>query len=455
MKKVFNASILAASLGLAFAANAATISSDPAQLSIEGLSLDLFSTADIVFDTVVTKEHASSAEIVLTLSENVDLATNTVTGGACTNNVGAGTGVCGDISFDYGTGSFTFDSVEVDDEANTITFNVNLGNPLTANSAFRTTIGGTPILMGAATVAYASNLAGTAIETGTGVIATEVQQFSATVSTDFDGVIERVDRDEFVPASQTDAGALTFVDKTADVVNPVAVSDADGVDVVLMGDFSDAVTHVAAAWAAGGAAAAAVVNNAAGTITFNYTEAEWNALIGGTGISTLTFTKQGAADIIEVTDFTVDTTVNYDDTAGVGGTADSVQILDDEGAGSWELDAAVVNVPYLPAGYGYTAQVELSNHGSTDAEVIVEGFDNFGNEYAAVVLGTAEAHTVTRFTEGQLKAAFGIPAADQVKLNVTFIVDADADKVTLVPYYRQNESRINVITDQYKADSIR
>ncbi|MCV5649457.1 hypothetical protein OFN55_42690, partial [Escherichia coli] len=73
----------------------------------------------------------------LSFSDKVDLSA--VTSGAC-NAPTTGTFTCGSLSFNVGTGSFTFDAVDVDDVAKTISFNVNLGNPLVANSAFRTTI---------------------------------------------------------------------------------------------------------------------------------------------------------------------------------------------------------------------------------------------------------------------------------------------------------------------------
>lgn len=455
MKKVFNASILAASVAVAFAANAATISSSPVQLSSEGLDVGLTSSANIVFDVVVDELHPAASTITLTLND-VDLATNTVTGGPCTNNPAVGTGTCGDISFDYGTGSFTFDSVVVDDDAGTIKFNVNLGNPLTASSAFRVTIAGSPILEGAATVDYASETSsGTPIETGSGVIAEVVTQYAASVDTELNAVIERANRTTFVRNNEdgatglVDTLTLAFSDAAATVVNRAF---ADGTVVTLTGDFSDATVHAAGNWASGVGAATARVN--ATTITFTYTEAQWDAAATA-GKDVITFTSPGGANVLDDTSFSVGIVHDYNSLTAGAGTAGDSTLASAADAGEWELDAALVNVPYLPVGYGYTAQVELSNHSNTDAEVIVEAFDNFGNEYAPVVIGTADAKTVTRFTENQLKEVFGIPAADKVKLNVTFIVNADADKVTLVPYYRQNESRINVLSDQYKADNIR
>lgn len=77
-----------------------------------------------------------------------------------------------------------------------------------------------------------------------------------------------------------------------------------------------------------------------------------------------------------------------------------------------------------------------------------------GKVYAPKVIKTVPKQTVGKVSENDLKAAFGITDA-QIKLNVTFVIDQDADKVTLVPYYKEGQSRINVMSDQYKADNIR
>lgn len=449
MKKVFKASILAASVAFAFAANAATVTSTPVKLSSEGVIVGNKFTGTTTFDVVVTKEHASTSEIVLTFSDKVSLANVTAAaGGVVTNTVGAGTGVSGDISFNYGTGSFTFDNVVVNATNRTIKFKVNLGNPLTANSSFRISIADTDVT-GAATVSYASNLAGAEIETGTGTIATENAQFAVSVSKKLDGVIERKDRVTFARNGEsaiTDTLELKFVDNAATVQ---ADAFAKNTVVTLTGDFSDAVTHPVGAWTAAGGTVARV--NAT-TFTITYTEAQFNTA-AGLGKDTITFTKAGLSTI-ESSDFTANIKHDFSAAAAGAGTANSKSFTDLD-AGEWELDAAVINVPYLPINYGLSANIEVANHGDTEAEIVAEGFDQNGKTYGPVVVKTIDGQTMGKISESDLKDVFEIGADEKVKLNVTFVIDQDADKVTLVPYYKEGESRINVMSDQYKADNIR
>ena len=228
MKTVFKASLLASAMVLAMGAQAATVSSTAVKLSAEGVAQGVTAIdQDLVFDIVVDNQHPSGSTITLTFDASVDLTTvAAAAGGTVTNTPGAGTGVSGDIAFAYGTGSFTFDNVVIDKttdpKAQTISFQVNLGNPLTADSAFRISITGTPAvagdgavtLKGASSVSYsAKNASGTVIETGTGVIATTASQFGFAVTTEYDSLINRINRNLFVgtgAATTDDVLVATF-----------------------------------------------------------------------------------------------------------------------------------------------------------------------------------------------------------------------------------------------------
>lgn len=470
MKKVFNASLVAASLAMAFAANAATIKADPSNplvLSAEGVATGLVENATVVsFDVVVQREHAATSEIVLTFSDTVDLTA--LDGDFACGGPTAGSFSCGDVTFNVGTGSFTFDDVSVDADENTITFVVNLGNALTANSAFRVSLGNVAAsgnfveLSGAASVSYASNLAGTAIETGSGTLATVAQQFSAVVVTELDGAIERVDRDTFVPGAVTTDGATVRVfDKGADLL---AAATLDDVTFTLFGDFDRQTTPPAydhtGKWLLDDDATAAVGTTAAGTvisagkaIEFALNTATQTLPDADGTLYALDF--DGAGIVIDPTSFGLTVTVDY-----TGVTSDDADLTSEADAGEWRLDAAVINVPYLPTGYANLSPVvEVSNLGNTDAEIIIEAVGKTGVKYGPVTLSKVAAkNAVTSLFENDLLTAFGLTkGTSNEKLSVTFIIDADADKVTLAPYYRDttNNNRINVVSDQYKADDIR
>ncbi|MCV5753248.1 hypothetical protein OFN51_31070, partial [Escherichia coli] len=93
------------------------------------------------------------------------------------------------------------------------------GNPLVANSAFRTTIQNI-VIGGASNIDYASNLGGAEIETGSAVIATEASQYAFSVATQYNNRVERVNQDTFATfgASEdknTDIAVVNLLDNAA------------------------------------------------------------------------------------------------------------------------------------------------------------------------------------------------------------------------------------------------
>ncbi|MGI9832783.1 hypothetical protein ACJPQX_05785 [Vibrio vulnificus] len=428
MKKLFNASLVALAVAGTFGAQAATISSTPAQLSAEGIAIGNIYTGDITFDVVVSKEHASSSEIVLSFGDNVDFATNNLAGGAC-GAWAVGQATCGDVSFDVGTGSFTFDNVVVDSANKTITFDVNLGNAMTANSAFRVTVGAVndPILEGAANVNYASNLGGTEIETGVGKIAETAQQFSFVVNNEFDGKIERINQTTFVPAGN-DILNYTLTNNTA-LLAKVTGEDAT---ITFSGNFA----NVVAGDFANTTTIAPVVSAGEDLLTVTVPSATVDL---GDYAGILEFDPSGAV---------IPQTGDIKAGASLAGTTPVTAIASNVAAGEWSLDASVVNVPYLPLGFeNIASNVEYSNHGSAVAAVSITAFDSKGNTYTGD-LANAPGKTVTKYSDAAIMAALGI--TEPTKLNITFISDADADDVSIVPYYRQGDARVQTINDQYK-----
>ena len=443
MKTVFKASLLASAMAFTMGAQAATISSTPLQLSAEGVAVGLTAPSQALsFDIVVGELHPSASTITLTFDGNIDLTT--LVGGAVTNNPTSGTGTAGGVTFSYGTGSFTFDNVVIDTAtagAHTISFQVNLGNPLTASSAFRVAIGATTTVSGASTLSYSSaDSAMNAIETGTGTIAETANQFTAAVTTELDGLIERIARVTFTDASDIDVLGLSL---TNNADNLAASLDVVTGTAVLGGDFTGVVT---ADWvsAVGLTVPAGVVNVDEDEVAFAVAAADLTT-DGVADTVVITFDEQDGTELPITGNVSV--VVTLDGTNNP--TSDPVVITLD--AGQWQLDASIVNVPYLPVGYGLSPNVEISNEGSTDAEIMVEGFDQFGTEYPSVALSfMAEKNTVTKVSEADLQTAFGLATTDKRKLSVTFVLDADADKITLAPYYKEGTSRVNVMSSQYK-----
>lgn len=462
MKKVFNASILAAAVAMSFGANAAQVLVSPAdkmELSSEGVSVGVTEVTDITFDTVLDVDHVGTTEMVLTLGSAVDLTG--VTGGSCGAPV-TGTFTCGDVIFNVGTGSFTFDTVVIDDTAGTVTYTVSLGNTITAGSSYRTTIGATnkPTVKDEFSVAFASNLAGNPVDAGAGVVATKKSQYAVALTTELGEVIERTARMNFLGATadaSTDTLTLDVTDLGELTAPILAAATSDDLVLTLAGDFTAA--NGEAAWLSDANATpiAGVVAADEKSISFTIPAADY-AGAGATGKKTINFTfdkVNSSTEMLVATNFVATANIEYNDGATEVKNTDYLKNVD---GGEWRLDAAVINVPYLPVGYGLSPNVEIANDSSktTESEVILEAFDQFGTQYGPVTLAKkANGKTVTKVSEKDMQEAFNIPADTGRKLSVTFIIDADADKVTLAPYYRQNESRVNVMSDQYKADNIR
>jgi len=466
MKKVLNASLLATAVAMSFGANAATIIVDPTNtmtLSEEGVSVGVTHTGQVIFDTVLGAPHNGTTEIVLTFGADVDLSLLTAGPTSCGAPI-SGTFTCGEVTFNVGNGNFTFDAVTVDAVASTITYTVSLGNTITSGSSYRTTIGdggGTdPVVADAFSVNFESTLGGSQVDIGSGVVATKAPQFAATIATQTDGVIERTARLSFLAPEGTpgwESYSLTYTNDLTLLAPAVVAASASVTDTSL----TNVVLHVPSAvdgWSSSLAAGTVltVPQTVPGTLDGDIVS---SYVIGSMQLATftdvLTFNRtagMAAPNVLEVSDFDVDFTVNFSGPDGVG-TKDVLKTAD---AGEWALDAAVINVPYLPVGYGLSPNVEVANDSVLGmlSEVIIEGFDDKGNVYAPVTLAkTANGKTVTKISEADIMTAFQITG--KAKLSVTFIIDADADKVTLAPYYRQNESRVNVMSDQYKADAIR
>ena len=458
----FKKALVATAVVASFGASAAVVSSTPTQLSAEGVSVGL--TADDVnftFDVVVKVEHPSSSIITITFDSAVDLdALAAAAGGVVTNGVGTGTGVSGDVSFDYGTGSFTFDNVVIDTTvagAHTLSWTVNLGNPLTANSAFRVLIGGATVdISGASSIAYSSEEADTTpIETGTGIIAEEVSQFSFATKSPWNGVIERIAQVDFVKNSDlgnTDADTVVLT-VTNDEGLEASVDGATA-SVSLTGDFDNGtllLNKLASAEFSTTFTAAPALAATDDEVTLALTAAE----IGLAGADVdVDVTMESATKIIPQTG-DVSAEITFTGVTTAAGKTFVVQAA--ASAGEWVLDATIINVPYFPVGYTDTnSSIHFANESSVDADVIVTAIDNMGMTYGPVNLNThaafangLEGDTVTKVGQVQLMDLLTIPAG--TKVSATFNIDSDIGNVNAYAFSQKTgEGRQALVTSQQK-----
>lgn len=462
MKAVLKTSLVAASVAMAFSASAAQIIVAPGnsyKLSEEGLSVGLKAPQDLTFDVAVQKNHPATSVIELKFpTAAVDLSN--VASGTCGAPI-SGSFTCGGLTFNVGTGNFTFDNVIVNATDGTIKFSVNLGNSLSADSAFRVKVGSglgsQPVMSGAFSVDYESTFGGNVIETGTGVLATTAPQFTASVASRYSHVIERLLRATFVAPNAGTTDSLTFNVKNN--TNLLAAATFVDMDADLGGKFSQGYvaspltpSHYNGTFQIAGGPAGVVQS---GNTNVLFAGINTAPVAAGTNY-VMNFDRTGGLLAkIDTQKFDLSLDVNFSDGATV---TDSKTLLAEANAGQWRLDASVVNVPYLPMNLGLSPNVEIANEGASDAEITMEAIDNVtGAKYGPVVLVhrttgnpvLAAGESVTTVTEADMIKSFGA-FTDKRKMSVTFIIDANEDDITLSPYYRQNESRVNVMTDQYR-----
>jgi hypothetical protein len=463
---LFKKALVATAVVASFGASATvTVSSDPVQLSQEGVAAGVVAAAATAFevDFVIGELTPAASTITLTFSENVDL---TVLDGAygadeaVVNNPGAGTGTvgAGEVIFNYGTGSFTFDNVNVDATANTITFEVNLGNPITANSAFRMSfaLAAGVEFDGAATVDYVSTDSLDAdIEMGTGILASEVSQYTFSKSQEWNGIIERIAQVTFADnsdgAAPDDADTAKFI--YTDSADDLGLSLAGDLDVVLEGNFDNGDTaaptlvgmFTASADTASTAAPFSVLDGDFEDVTASWLAADLST-DGSNNVIGVVY--DGATDMIPVTG-EVMATATVTATAPVAQIGETVEIATVE-AGGWALDATVINVPYFPVGFeGTSTSVHFANEDSSAADVIVTAIDGDGNTYGPLDLGADFAgNTVTKVSQGAIMSLFGL--TESAKLSVTFNIDADDGEVNAYAFTTDDTGRTEISNSQLK-----
>lgn len=475
--KFFKKALIATAIIGSVGAQAATVSSDTLKLSAEGV---MYKTPvvekDLVIDVVVDKTHPSASTITLTFDTNteLDLILGACADGEVQQAVGGGQAHCGNVGFDYGTGSFTFDSlVYVDgDESkgvgDTLSFKVNLGNPLYADSSFRVHLGShgfdgttttkTVLVKGESFVNYRSVKADgtTEIETGSSQIAEEVSQYAYSVKTELDGVIERVNGLAFVNSGSAAKDTFTYNFKN-NLGLGLAITGND-TKVTLSGKFDD-VTNFATTTATVGTTvwSKSVPTGEYDTATITVSASEHDAA-PTSGASayivtpTVTVTVDGVTEIPVTGD--VDSKAVVIDSAGNNATKSfptgGIVVASGVDAGAWVLDATIVNVPYFIVNHDVaTSFVHFANESKKDADVIVSAIDNHGTVHAPVDLGfDLTANTVTKVSAAKIAELFDID--DMAKLSVTFNIDADEEDIHANAISQNDQGRSEVSHSQFK-----
>lgn len=488
--KLFKKALLATAVFGAMGAQAATINNETFKLSKEGVALGVAAQASEFFlDVKVDKDHPSGSIITLTFDDKVDISSvAAAANGEVDQSVGDGVAQSGNVFFDYGTGSFTFDDVKItqaDEDDGTpasISFKVNLGNPLTANSAFRIALfndadadgafdDGEELVKvsGVSTVEYKSVASAnddTVIDTGSVQISEVASQFAFSVTEKLNELIKRDDLTTFINDTTTDSLAYTYTnDETmllalqavetsitfagnfkgvedaavaADTLSVVvdATTDAEAVDVV---QNSSSVTT------------AVVSTHAAAAASKNVYKAGLDFENGSNG-SGLSVEIPATGDV-KATVVVTGTTSQTEAGTGVELGSNGYTLFSEVEAGEWAIDATIINVPYLPINAtGTQSFIHFANETDEDVDVIVTAIDGNGNEYGPMDLGLdLPANTVYKLSMPAIDTLFSLEGAS-TKLSVTFNIDADKGDVNAYAVSQNDKGRTEVSTSQQRGN---
>jgi len=293
-----------------------------------------------------------------------------------------------------------------------------------------------------------SSIADAVIDTSTSVVAAYTKELSTKVTKVTKTIDVTDDRQTWLTDSATD----TFVIETKSAAVDYLFADATASKQIytVTGDFSwldaDADGKVDAGVSIKSGANA--VTFAADMQSFTFTAANVSTIDNvGANTDTETFTiTTDKKRVIPTAGYTAAYTLNYVDNAAKTRTYSASGLA----TGDWKLNGTSVNVPYIPVGFGsLSANIEISNTSGVDGDITLDAVDNNGVAHPAVKLSQlAKGGAVTKVSEGDIVAAFGLTEGTKLSLNVTV---AAPTGVSVYPYYRENDVRVSLPTSQYRA----
>jgi hypothetical protein len=444
--------------------------------SVQGLGATAGSPSDSSVRVIAGESLRAGDLITLTFGAGVvDLSGSDVDGGTNAS-------VVDDIVvITYGTGSYTTTEKSftpaVTNASGAVTtgailvLEITTGSSIPADSSLEVQIPGVNILAKSAaeaTVTYSASRGGVAIDTtgdNVGNLVVTEDQYSASVKTAFNGVIEREEQKTFVSggvagANGTEKDADTLVITVKD--DQDLLSAAKGVLVKSTVSITATSNWPAPYAAAGTSPTTPEVKGPTYAVTNPNGDTLTGPVISTTNPKVLTFTVVDEATTDGIADdYTL--TIDYDQKSTISANSYSVAVsvdadsglatntpqvlLDGAAAGEWRLDATEINVPYLPVGFDdTTASIHFSNTATTDVPVSMSAVsleaDKSNKKYASVDLDDLEASSVTKLSQTKIMELFDI--TEKTKLSITFNIGGDADKVQAYATISSPEGRAEV-----------
>jgi hypothetical protein len=450
----FKKALVATAVVASFGASAAKVTPSVTQLKLskEGIANAVPAT-DTGFDINVKTEALTPAasQIKIQFGAGIDLST-VVTVGTTTQGttVGAGTSTDTDVQISFGSGSFTFDNIAVDTttaDAHFVTFDVSVGQPIAAGAAFNVAfINGHGTVGAASDAVYTATDTGTVIDSGSGAVAQEVDQFTFSVKTKFDKLKDRDNDELFLDGLTTDQLVLTATDNADNLQRAIT---ATSYDAVLTAAFTavDVQDLTSTTSTASVSVADKEITLAAMAVTTDGVASDVELDYDAAGASGVALTIPATGDIA------VKYTITGDFTSGT-----YVLAAADDG-GEWAIDATIINVPYFPVGYdGVQSTIQLANEGTSIVDVIVTANDKMGNQYGPVNLNELPAYSaglpaqaVSKVSDVDIMTLLSAPA--ESSLSITFNVDANKGVVNGYAYTQKaGTGRTEVSTSQQRGN---
>lgn len=273
------------------------------------------------------------------------------------------------------------------------------------------------------------------------------QQYTASVSQQFDGIVDVTeDRKQFTDGT-TDAVKLTLGKATIKDVSVPATS----VVYTVKGDFSFLDTNPASAGvqAPVGAVVVAPMVIPGGGLPGTVVDVQADKIIitqpaaVAVGTTVLTLDNAVAKSVMSAQTFTADAVVNYTDAGtdlaalpatGAKVQADTTSALD---AGAWTLNGASVDVPYMPYGSGIEQFLWVTNKGNQAGDIKVTAFDQTGKAYGPFNLGSSAKGL--KKLDAALKTALvaaGLNEANSPRVALNVTVNAPAKDITVYAAYK-------------------
>jgi len=429
---MFKKTLLATALSVAaLNANAVTTAVAGEDVSVEGVANEA-TLAQPVTTFVLGAEYTVNDIITLTVSNaEIDSTATPALAYADTTGGGNDTMTLGLLSTTATTATFRITDITLNAGGDGITTGDTLtltglviDGPTTAALA-----SGTDVDLTYTATATGSNLALDTGGTPTDTIFSMLDQFSASVTTSLDEVVDvDKDRQEFVGGT-TDVLVITPVEAAVDTADAAY----DGATYVISGNFAFADTDQDGAVSAAelDAAVDCVATNgdtcADGThalsasmdsLTITVLDGAGNVV----GVPTVTFNVAGQATgnpIVDAGSFSVASTINYTPATGAADT----KAFAAAAAGAWTLNGKVATINYMPFGDNTQVIMRATNTGSQTGDVTVrymlEGVDSSWNTVAGTVTTLAPGVTnIADLVMNAIKADAGVTKG-KVAIEVT------------------------------------